>query len=135
MSRLFLISFLFLTLGSAALESQDSKESKDCHETAMTQSEMNRCADQDAIRADKDLNAIYQNLLKLMANDPRAIAKLKAQENAWIHFRDAFLDAAFPAEDKQANYGTMYPMEALELRAQLTRDQANRLRGLSDRNN
>jgi uncharacterized protein YecT (DUF1311 family) len=49
-----------------------------------------------------------------------AVAKIKAAERAWITYRDAYMDATYPAKDKQAEYGPIYPMEANLLRAKLT---------------
>jgi hypothetical protein len=42
----------------------------------------------------------YKRLTAEAANDSVALAKFRAFENAWIKYRDAYLDAAFPAEDK-----------------------------------
>jgi len=48
------------------------------------------------------------------------LRRFKAAERAWIAYRDAYMGAMYPAKDKQAEYGSIYPMEADLLRAKLT---------------
>ena len=76
----------------------------------MAQSEMNRCADLDARTADTDLNHVYQELLAKLKGDDNATKKLRAAQQAWIAFRDAHLQELYPAKDKQAEYGSIFPM-------------------------
>ncbi len=125
-----LLPNLFLLALASALVAQDHPPLPDCYQTAGTQSEMNRCASDEAKRTDDELNAIYRKVSAEFSHNARALAKLKAQERAWIRFRDAYLDAAVPAEDKQANYGSMFPMDFDQLRIQLTREQTARLHDL-----
>ena len=54
------------------------------------------------------------------ASPPEAAAKIKTAQRAWIAYRDAYMGAMYPAKDKQAEYGSIYPMEADLLRAKLT---------------
>ena len=84
---------------------------------------MNACASEEAARVDAELNTVYRNLLSKAASQPEAVAKIKASERAWITFRDAYMDAMYPAKNKQAEYGSVYPMEADLLKAKLTRQQ------------
>jgi uncharacterized protein YecT (DUF1311 family) len=91
---------------------------------------MNACASDAAARVDAELNGVYRKLLSQAASQQEAIAKIKAAERAWIIYRDAYLDAMYPAKDKQAEYGSMYPMEADLLRAKLTTQQVAALRDL-----
>ena len=56
--------------------------------------------------------------------------RFKAAERAWIAYRDAYMGAMYPAKDKQAEYGSIYPMEADLLRAKLTQRQVTALREL-----
>jgi uncharacterized protein YecT (DUF1311 family) len=51
-------------------------------------------------------------------------------ERAWIAFPDSYLDTMCPANDEQAEYGSMFRMEADMPRAKLTRQQISALRGL-----
>jgi uncharacterized protein YecT (DUF1311 family) len=91
---------------------------------------MNACASGEAARLDAELNEVYRKLLSQAASQAGAVAKVKAAERAWIAYRDAYLDAMYPAEDKPAEYGTIYPMEAELLRAKLTQQQVTALKEL-----
>ena len=118
MRQLGVALFLFLT--SLLSFSQDSPQYRACNEKAKVQAEMNDCAGQEAARVDARLNEIYKQLLSKAASDPNEVAKIKAAERAWIAYRDAYIEAMFPATDKQAEYGSMYPMDVALLSAKLT---------------
>jgi uncharacterized protein YecT (DUF1311 family) len=90
--------------------------------TASTQSELNQCASEEAKRADNELSAIYTKLLLELAKNPLAAAKLKAERSAWLKYRDAYVNAMYPEEDKQAAYGSIFPMEVDLLYVTLTRE-------------
>jgi len=102
---------------------------------AKTQAEMTACAGAEAARADAELNQVYSKLLSEVAGQEGAGAKIKASELAWIRYRDAYMDAMYPAKDKQEEYGSVYPMEADLLRAKLTRRQLMALRELLQQHN
>ena len=102
---------------------QDSAQYRACNDEAKTQGEMNACASEEAARVDTELNTVYRKLLSKAASQPEAVAKIKASERAWITYRDAYMEAMYPAKDKQAQYGSVYPMEADLLKAKLTRQQ------------
>jgi uncharacterized protein YecT (DUF1311 family) len=109
---------------------QDSAQYRACNEKAKAQAELNACASDEAARVDAELNAVYHKLLSEVASQPEATAKIKAAERAWIAYRDAYMDAMYPAKDKQAEYGSIYPMEADRLRAKLTQRQVKELKEL-----
>jgi uncharacterized protein YecT (DUF1311 family) len=92
--------------------------------------EMNVCANEEAGRVDTQLNDVYSKLLSHAASQPRAVEKIKVAERAWVAYRDAYIDAMYPAPDKQAEYGSMYAMELNLLRAKLTRQQVTALQEL-----
>jgi uncharacterized protein YecT (DUF1311 family) len=114
---------LVVALPMCAPLAQDSKQYRACGETAKTQAEMGACADDEAKRVDAELNRVYDKLALKAESDPGAVAKIKALQIAWIAYRDAYIDAMYPAKDKQAAYGSVYPMEVDLLRAKLTRQQ------------
>lgn len=95
---------------------------------AMTQMAMNVCAGEEVKRSDAELNDIYKQLLSAAREVPGAVEKIRIAERSWISFRDAYIDAMYPAEDKLAAYGSTFPMEVLLLRADLTQQHANALR-------
>ena len=98
----------------------------------MTQSEMNRCAGADASEADAKLDHVYQRLLSKTKGDDNATKKLRAAQRAWVAFRHAQLQALFPAEDKQREYGSIYPMCYAQLAAAMTKERTAQLRRMLD---
>lgn len=78
--------------------------------------------------ADKELNSVYRQLQEQYKSEPEFLAKLKAAQRAWIQFRDAHLEARFPLPDKQAMYGSVYPVCAEEILADLTEARTAQLR-------
>jgi uncharacterized protein YecT (DUF1311 family) len=119
-----------LLLGSVSALAQDSAQYRACNEKARTQTEINACASDEAARVDAELNEVYRKLLSQAASQEEAVAKIKAAERAWISYRDAYMDAMYPAKNKQAEYGSIYPMEADLLRAKLTQRQVTALKEL-----
>jgi uncharacterized protein YecT (DUF1311 family) len=116
----YVIVALLLMVSSLPSWSQDSEAFRACNEKAKTQMDMNECAGQESARVDAKLNQLYGQLLSKAAGEANAVAKIKAAERAWIAYRDAYVEAMYPATDKQAEYGSMYPMEVSLLMAKLT---------------
>lgn len=77
---------------------------------AQTQSGQNQDACTDYKSADQALNATYTRVLKDYGKNTQFVAKMRASQRAWLAFRDADLDAMFPAPDKQSEYGSVYPV-------------------------
>jgi len=98
----------------------------------MAQSEMNRCADLDARTADADLNHVYRELLAKLKGDDNATKKLRTAQRAWLAFRDAHLQELYPAEDKQAQYGSMFPMCYSQVASAMTKERTAQLRKMLD---
>lgn len=109
-----------LLSGGLAL-AQSSPHYKACSEAATTQLALHKCADDEARRADRALDIAYKRLRSMQKGDPAAAKKMQALEAAWTVYRDAFVEAMYPAADKQAAYGTMFAVEGLLTRARLTR--------------
>lgn len=126
----FLVIAAFVFLGSISCQSQESKQFRACTQKEMSQTGMDGCASDEAARADSELNDAYRHLLSKAERVPGATAKVKAFESAWITYRDSYIEAMFPAEDKQIAYGSMYPMSVDIIRAKLTPDQTKELREL-----
>lgn len=123
------LATLLLALSPSLCSAQNSKQYLDCSQNAQTQAAMNACADQEFKSADTGLNRTYRALLAKTAKQPEAAAKIKSVQRAWLVFRDAYLEAMFPATDK-AEYGSMYPLQLALLRAKLTRQQTAALKDL-----
>jgi uncharacterized protein YecT (DUF1311 family) len=113
---------LGMIVGSVFVASaQDKIESLSCK--GNTQYELNVCAAEEFNHVDAELNHVYQQLLRATEGNQLATTKIKLTEQAWIVYRDAYLQAMYPEEDKQAHYGSIYPMEAMMFKTKLTRKQ------------
>jgi uncharacterized protein YecT (DUF1311 family) len=119
--RSFAIVIMFVMIGCRCY-GQNSAEYQSCVDKSHAQSELNKCASGEAARADSELNAAYNGFLAKIAGDSLAIAKLREAERAWLRYRDAYIEAVYPAQDKQLAYGTEYPMDVNLLRAKLTHE-------------
>jgi uncharacterized protein YecT (DUF1311 family) len=126
---------ILVLVGAAAFPAfaQYSKDYAGCSDAAKTQTEMNACAGAEATRADKQLNDVYAQVLAMAAKMPEGVAKVKIAERAWIAFRDAYIEATYPAKDKQEEYGSMYALDVALLRAKLTRQQISALQDIRNR--
>lgn len=124
-NRMLMVCTVVLTMLAEPV--QKKAESGPCKGT---QYELNVCASEEFKRADIELNRIYQQLLKKAAGDKLATTKIKWAEQTWIVYRDAYLEAMYPAEDKQGEYGSIYPMEWALAKAKLTKAQTGALKDL-----
>jgi uncharacterized protein YecT (DUF1311 family) len=124
---------LLLVVVSGSVCAQESPTYRACSDGAKTQAAMNTCASDEATRADAQLNDVYRTLLQ-KTTDTTTATKIKVSERAWIAYRDAYVDAMYPAENKQAEYGSTYPMEIALLRAKLTQIQIAALKDLWEQN-
>jgi uncharacterized protein YecT (DUF1311 family) len=95
---------------------------------AQTQADLDQQSCGQLRKADASLNATYSKILKEYGNDAQFISKLKAAQRAWLAFRDAELEARFPKADKQADYGTVYPMCRCTQLQELTEQRTKELR-------
>jgi uncharacterized protein YecT (DUF1311 family) len=84
----------------------------DCSYGAQTQAAMNACAEEFAC-ADTELNHTYRALPAKTAQQPETAAKIKFAQKSWLAFRDAYVEAMFPAADKQTEYSSMSPCSSL----------------------
>lgn len=123
-----------LLSGAAAARAGDDAPA-DCS-NAVTQTDMNICADRDFQAADKELNAVYKKARAAMAASDAELdealkgaekALLKAQR-AWVDYRDGECEA----EGFQARGGSMEPMLVSGCRATLTRQRTKELKQLSE---
>ncbi|MGA2846961.1 MAG: lysozyme inhibitor LprI family protein [Candidatus Acidiferrales bacterium] len=123
---------LVLFVASSAFPSlaQNSQTLRTCNEKAKTQMEMNACASNELARVEAQMDDVYNTLLSKTESQPEALAKIKAAQKAWLVYRDAYIAAMYPAKNKQAEYGSMYPMKVSLLRAKLTQKQVAALKEL-----
>jgi uncharacterized protein YecT (DUF1311 family) len=127
----YLLSICFL---SSLCNAQYSPQYDACIKNAMAQNEMHVCANEEAIRVDSELNRVYKLLLSKVRGNPLATAKIKAAQKAWIRYRDAYIQAMYPESDKQAKYGSIFPMEVDLLGAKLSWQQIEALKDIQRHN-
>ncbi|RZA24971.1 MAG: DUF1311 domain-containing protein [Proteobacteria bacterium] len=58
--------------------------------------------------ADGKLNEVYQAVVSKYKGESAFLSKLKTAQKAWLAYRDAQLEALYPAVNKQAEYGSVY---------------------------
>lgn len=78
---------------------------------------MNVCAAQESRRADAQLNAVYQKLMKTL--DANRRTKLRAAQRAWLAYRDA--QCAFEASASEG--GSMQPLELASCKSDVTKER------------
>lgn len=128
MSRAFIVAAFVLITTFALCQSAENA----CWKTATTQLEMNHCANLDANAADGDLNRVYGELLAKLKDDSVATKKLQAAQRAWRVFREARLQELYPAEDKQREHGSTFPMCYAQANVTITKDRTAQLRRMLD---
>jgi len=92
-----------------------------------TQLEMNQKADRNFQKADKELNSVYQNILKEYKSDTAFIKNLKIAQKIWIQFRDAEMKARYP-DREDGYYGSIQPMCWSSYLTELTEDRITKLK-------
>ncbi|MBS7564127.1 DUF1311 domain-containing protein [Mucilaginibacter sp. Bleaf8] len=92
---------------------------------AQTQTSMNATAATGYQQADKELNTVYQKILKQYAKQPVFIKKLKTAQRLWVQLRDAELAAKYPSPGA---YGSAEPMCKATYLESLTRERTKFLR-------
>ena len=87
---------------------------------SQTQAELNKTACDNYKRADADLNRVYQQIFREYKADTLFLEKLKVAQRAWLSYRDAQIEALYPAPDPQLAYGSVHPMCRCEALKELT---------------
>jgi len=116
------------TVPAATPTAASASSGDKCIDNAQTQTAMDECASNSLQVADKELNQVYQQVLTKYASDKVFIAKLRLAQEAWITFRDAELEARYPASNKSGEYGSVYPMCADNELEAMTRQRIEELR-------
>jgi uncharacterized protein YecT (DUF1311 family) len=94
---------------------------------AQTQFEMNKEAGGNYLKADKELNLIYNKILKEYKSDTEFIKNLKASQIIWIKFRDSEMKVKFP--DREVGYyGSIQPVCRYSYLEKLTKIRTNDLK-------
>src|SRR5689334_21562117 len=74
-----------------------------------TQAELNENAYKTSQKADKELNSVYQKILKKYKPDTTFIKNLKTAQKIWVQFRDAEMKTKYP-DREDGYYGSVQPM-------------------------
>ena len=82
----------------------------------------------DADTAVAEMDRIFAEILNRFSDDTRFIEKLQASRKAWRAYRDAYLEALYPADDKMLAYGSTYRHCRRIALAELTRERIKHLR-------
>ncbi|MBO9563535.1 MAG: DUF1311 domain-containing protein [Niastella sp.] len=94
---------------------------------AQTQSEMNQNAKTKYQQADKELNTVYQKILKDYSKDAVFIKNLKKAQSLWIQFRDAEMKAKYP-DREPGYYGSIQPLCWYTYLTELTEERTTKLK-------
>ncbi|AEG01446.1 lysozyme inhibitor LprI family protein [Methylomonas methanica] len=97
---------LSLILACPPAIADDAKQS--CLDNANTQREINQCSGLENESADRELNRVYQAILKQHAGDKLFIDSLKQAQRAWLKWRDAEMLAIYPASKEPGYYGSSF---------------------------
>jgi len=127
------VGIVLMVGGCIVSLAQNTEQYSKCIHNANTQTAMRVCANEEALRIDAELNDTYRQLLSAAGKQSAAVEKLRAAERAWVTYRDAYIAAMYPAQDKQAVYGSLFAMEVDLLRAKLTKQQVVALKELLKR--
>ena len=137
----FLLATAALLLSTSLSVAKDSEPEVDCS-NAVTQMDMNICADRDYQEADTALNAAYKKALAatramddelkdMGENYVGAVEALKRAQRAWIGYRDGQCELA----GFEARGGSMEPMLVSGCLADLTRKRTDELKTVYEQQN
>ncbi|MCO4292715.1 DUF1311 domain-containing protein [Solitalea sp. MAHUQ-68] len=88
---------------------------------------MNEKAAREYQKTDKELNIVYQKILKEYSEDIVFVKNLKTAQRIWVQFRDAEMLAKYPDRD-EGYYGSMQPMCWNMYKTELTLDRIKKLK-------
>ena len=77
-------------------------------------------------KTEKEINSVYQKILKQYSSDFGFIKNLKTSQKLWIQFRDAEMKMKFP-DRPTGYYGSIQPMCWFNYMADLTKDRIKTL--------
>lgn len=95
--------------------------------SGQTQLDLNEAEHKEYLKADKELNSIYQKVLKEYKEDAAFVKNLKAAQKIWIQFRDAEMKVKYP-DREPGHYGSVQPMCRSTYLTRLTNERINTLK-------
>jgi uncharacterized protein YecT (DUF1311 family) len=118
-ATLVLCAFAYLAGGALPAAAQISTQFQACNKQAKTQVDIDNCASGELTLRNKQMQSVYLAILSRAAGQPKAVAKITAMQQAWLAYVSSYLEALYPAPNKQAEYGSIYPTEFALARAAL----------------
>ena len=98
---------------------------------AQTQTELNQDAAKQSLNVEKELNRVYNKILKEYKTDTAFTKNLKKSQKIWIQFREAEMKVKYP--DREADYyGSIHSMCLSSYREQLTTERIKVLQAWLD---
>lgn len=94
---------------------------------SQTQVELNEAEHKKFLKADKELNQVYQQILSEYKTDTVFIKNLKKAQKIWIQFRDAEMEMMYP-EREPGYYGSVHSMCWSIYKTELTNERIKKLR-------
>ena len=94
---------------------------------SQTQLEVNEAEHKKFLKADKELNQVYQTIIKEYKGDTVLIKNLKVSQRLWIQFRDAEMKMMYP-DREPGYYGSIHPMCWSIYKTDLTNERIKKLK-------
>lgn len=97
---------------------------------AQPQRELNAIANAGLEKADKQLNSVYQKVLREHQGNPAFCRDLREAQRSWLRFVELHLKCSFPlreGEDPRMVYGSVYPMDYALLHTELVKQRIAQL--------
>jgi uncharacterized protein YecT (DUF1311 family) len=92
-----------------------------------TQLEMNQEEQSKYLKADKELNLVYNKILKDYKSDTEFIKNFKNAQRIWIQFRDAEMKSKYP-DREEGYYGSIHSMCWSIYFTELTEERTKKLK-------
>ncbi len=118
----FILALPLLLAAAGGAEAAADADGLDCN-NAVTQMDMNFCADKDFHSADKKLNAVYR--VVKAKEDAHGQELLTAAEKAWVAWRDA--QCIYDTKEEEG--GSIRPMEYSNCQTDMTNARIKELGG------
>lgn len=87
---------------------------------------MNETEHKRYLKADKELNQVYQRILNEYKIDTAFIKNLKTSQRLWVQFRDAEMKMMYP-DREPGYYGSIHPMCWSIYKTELTNERIKKL--------
>ncbi|QLQ24331.1 MAG: DUF1311 domain-containing protein [Dechloromonas sp.] len=126
-------TFLLACLACLSVPAIAADAIQACYDKARTQPELTHCSGLASQQADKELNAVYQAVLKRHKADRVFSEKFKAAQRAWLKWRDAEMEAIYPDSDQpQLSYGSSFSFCRGNQIEAITRERTKQIRKWAD---